>query len=117
MKFPSLFKTAKHSHFHYEPRYYDPVKEEIKKKMEAAQKAKATQEANNDHYDASSISAAFRNRERKSSQASTLQLIIAIALMGTFVGWLVYGNDIFYIFLLLSPLYFYFRFKGFRKKQ
>lgn len=29
MKFPSIFKTAKHQRFSITPRYYDPIKEEI----------------------------------------------------------------------------------------
>ncbi|MGL1887799.1 MAG: hypothetical protein OCD76_14880 [Reichenbachiella sp.] len=113
MKFPSFVKTQKYSRFEYSPRYYDAVKEEIDGKLRAAKarlkNGASDDEDENDH--SSSISAAFSKRERKSSQASTVQLIIAAALLGTFVGWLFIGNDILYIFLILSPLYFYFRIK------
>lgn len=115
MKFPSLFKTAKHSKFNYEPRYYDPIKEEIQRKLRIARQEQASEGESSQHT--SSISAAFRRRERKSSQTSAIQLIIAVALLGTFVGWLFYGNDVFYAYLLLSPFYFYFRIKGMTKKQ
>lgn len=113
MKFPSLIRTNKFSQFHYEPRYYDPIKEEIEGKLKAARANKNKELTGHGH--ASSISAAFRKRERKSSQTSVIQMLIAAAMLGTFVGWIFYGNDIFYIYLLLSPLYFYFRIKG-RKK-
>ncbi|MFY0625563.1 MAG: hypothetical protein JXR07_04680 [Reichenbachiella sp.] len=110
MKFPSFIKTSNHSRFHFEPRYYDPVKEEIKAKIEAAKKNAKNGDSSSNYN--SSISAAFSRRERKTGQTSMVQMIIAAALFGTFVGWMFYGNDVFYIFLVLSPLYFYFRLKG-----
>ncbi|SMD32378.1 hypothetical protein SAMN04488029_0723 [Reichenbachiella faecimaris] len=115
MKFPSLIRTSKFSQFHYEPRYYDPIKEEIEGKLKAARANKDTENPSTQY--ASSISAAFRKRERKSSQASVVQMLIAAAMLVTFVGWVFYGNDVFYIYLLLSPLYFYFRLKGRNKSK
>lgn len=115
MKFPSLIRTNKFSQFHYEPRYYDPIKEEIEGKLKAARANKGKENLNTGH--ASSISAAFRKRERKSSQTSVVQMLIAAAMLVTFVGWVFYGNDVFYIYLLLSPLYFYFRLKGRNKSK
>lgn len=115
MKFPFLIRTNKFSRFHYEPRYYDPVKEEIEGKLKAARARKNNPDQIDRH--ASSISAAFRKRERKSSQTSVVQLLIAVAMLSTALGWWFYGNDIFYIFLFLSPLYFYFRLKGRNKPR
>ncbi|MEO9802560.1 MAG: hypothetical protein ABJF04_04895 [Reichenbachiella sp.] len=115
MKFPSLIRTNKFSQFHYEPRYYDPIKEEIEGKLKAARTNKGKQSLSGGH--ASSISAAFRKRERKSSQTSIVQMLIAAAMLTTFVGWIFYGNDVFYIYLILSPLYFYFRLKGRNKPR
>jgi len=110
MKFPSLFKATNYSRFHYEPRYYDPIKEEIKAKMEAAKSG--VEHSTSTREFSSNISAAFSRRAKKSGQSSIVQLIIVVALFGTFVGWIFFGNDIFYIYLILSPLYFYFRIKG-----
>lgn len=36
-----MFKTTKHQRYEYKPRYYDPVKEELKERVERAKKAKA----------------------------------------------------------------------------
>lgn len=115
MKFPSLIRTSKFSQFHYEPRYYDPIKEEIEGKLKAA-RANQNNPSDSTSY-TSSISAAFRKRERKSSQASVVQMLIAAAMLVTFVGWVFYGNQVFYVYLLLSPLYFYFRLKGRNKSR
>lgn len=109
MKFPSIIKTPKYNRFNFEPRYYDPIKEEIEEKFRMA---RAKTKAGSSEKHTSSISAAFSKRQKKSSQTSTIQLVIAIALMGTFVGWLFYGNQVFYAYLVLSPLYFYWRLKN-----
>jgi len=115
MKFPSLIRTSKFSQFHYEPRYYDPIKEEIEGKLKAARLNKSDESISSEY--ASSISAAFRKRERVSSRASVVQMLIAAAMLATFVGWVFYGNDVFYIYLLISPLYFYFRLRGRNKSK
>lgn len=111
MKFPSLFRTAKHQQFKFEPRYYDPIKEEIDQKLAAAKHELQKEKSGDSNYQ-SNISAAFKRRQKAQSQTSVVQLLIAVILFGTFVGWLFYGNDVFYIFLLLAPVYFYFRIKG-----
>ncbi|UXP32391.1 hypothetical protein N6H18_00180 [Reichenbachiella agarivorans] len=112
MKFPSFIKTTKYSQFSYEPRYYDPIKEEIDTKMKAARARQAGIDAGDSSMEyKSSISAAFGKREKKSNQTSIVQLLLAAAIFGVVVGWLFVGNDVFYIFLVLSPLYFYFRLK------
>ena len=38
MRFPSLFRTPRHQKFHIEPRYYDPIKEEIAERTERIRK-------------------------------------------------------------------------------
>ncbi|MEQ6119693.1 hypothetical protein [Reichenbachiella sp. MALMAid0571] len=108
MRIPSIIKTPKYNRFKFEPRHYDPIKEEIEEKLKMA---RAQKEFDTTGYQ-SSISAAFSKRQKKNSQASTFQLILAIVLMGTFVGWLFYGNQFFYAYLLLSPIYFYWRLKN-----
>lgn len=114
MKIPSIIKTPRHNRFNFEPRHYDPVKEEIEEKIRAY---KANKALNKSERNTSSISAAFSKRQRKNSTASAIQLIIAIVLMVTCVGWLFYGNQIFYSYLLLSPIYFYWRFKNRRNRD
>lgn len=108
MKLPSIVKVSRHNRFKYDPRYYDPVKEEIDEKLRVARKE--LKEGHDMEY-TSNISTAFQRRQRGTGRSSFLQLIIAVVLMATFIGWLFYGNDVFYTFLIVSPLYFYFRFK------
>lgn len=59
--------------------------------------------------------------ERKSPTApssSLLQLLIAAILGLTFVGWLYFGNQIFYSLWLVVPFYLFFRLKkGMSRKR
>ncbi len=110
MKFPSIIRTPKHNRFSFEPRYYDPIKEEIEEKLKQARQEKHGGENNSSH--ASHISAAFGKRQQKRNQTSAIQMIIAIVLIVTFTAWLFYGNEVFYVYLMLSPAYFYWRFKS-----
>ena len=111
MKFPSLFRTAKYQQFKFEPRYYDPIKEEIDQKLAAAKKELQNEKTGETNYQ-SNISAAFQRRQKAQSKTSTIQLLIALGLFSVVVAWLFYGNDVFYALFLLIPVYFYFRIKG-----
>ena len=78
-------------------------------------KQELNEDIKNNH--SSSIAGAFKRKTSTSFtgsnySASLVQLIIAIVLLGTFVGYLFYGNQIFYVLLLGAPVYLFFRLKG-----
>lgn len=117
MRFPSLFRLPKHQRFHIEPRYYDPVKMEIKERTERikqAMKRKITED-----YKPTQIH--FKRKARASPVASMLQLLIALILGMMVVGWLEFGNRIFYfLFWLVIPtylLYLFIKMKKLRRKN
>lgn len=105
MKFPSLIKTAKYRRFEMEPRYYDPIKEELEERTERIKR-----EMKGDYdpqYSGGRIS--FDRKTRKTASASMLQLVIAAVLSLGVVGWLYLGNDVLYALWLGVPIYLYFR--------
>ena len=109
MKFPSLFRLPKHQQFHIAPRYYDPVKEEMEKRVENIRK-----EMEGVPVDIETGDRRFNFRKKKSSKltanASMMQLIIAIGLVILLLGWLQYGNSFFYYLIwVIIPLYFFVR--------
>ena len=116
MKFPSFIKTAKYGRFNYEPRYYDPIKEEIQGKIAAAKRRAAAGETK-DEVDAysMSISAAFAKRERKSNQTSWMQLSVAAGIMGGLVLWWYQAYE--YALIVLVAGYIFFKFKQRAKKK
>jgi hypothetical protein len=106
MKIPSLFRMPQHKRFNFEPHYYDPVKEDIKNRMarirsELSEEALKTQRR--------SIHEGFQRREKQDRRVDMMQWILIILMLGTILGWLYFGNVAFYIFLVLFPLYVWFR--------
>lgn len=111
MRFPSLVKVPKNRRFEIEPRYYDPIKEEIEERTE-----RIRQEMNREGSGyAPSSRITFERRSESAPNTSFLQLLIAAILGLIVVGWLYYGNDVFYLLWLAVPIYLFFRLRRFRK--
>lgn len=119
MKVPSIVRLPKYKSFSYEPRHYDPIKEEIEERTERIRREleaenliekREDEEGQAKTHSAASIS--FRRKERSNNNATLLQLAIAALLGALVVGWLYYGDKIFYSLFLIFPVYIYFRFKG-----
>ncbi len=102
MKFPSLSKIPRHKRFNFEPRYYDPVKEDIKNRTERIRE-ELKHESIRSHRE--HIKNAFARRERSNIATNFMQLLLILILLSTFAGWLMYGNVALYIFLVIFPLY------------
>lgn len=116
MKFPTFTRLPNYKRFNFEPRYYDPVKEDIEVRT-ARVKQEISQLAEDRINHPSNIAGSFSKRANYTKNANILQLVIIIFLITLFGGYLLYGNDIFYIFLLIVPVYFYFRLKKFSKQR
>lgn len=115
MKFPSLIRLPRNRRFEIEPRYYDPIKEEIEERT-----ARIRQELESGksgaEYTPGRIS--FERKTQNVPSSSLLQMGIA-ALLGTVVmGWLYFGNEFFYYAAFLAiPVYIYFRFMRRRRNR
>lgn len=103
MKFPSIIKTARYRRFEMEPRYYDPIKEEIEERTERIKREMKGEYST--EYSGARIS--FDRKTRKTASTSFLQLLIAAVLSLMVVGWLYIGNEVFYVLVLLVPFYLY----------
>ncbi len=106
MKIPSLFRIPDYKRFNFEPRHYDPVKEDIKNRV-ARIKADLSEEPLSTHRQ--SIHEAFQKRDRQIKRVNLMQMILIIIMMGTIAGWLFFGNVAFYVFLVVFPVYIWFR--------
>lgn len=114
MKFPSLFRTASHQRFHVEPRYYDPVKEEIDartSRIRAELGQKKDVEFGDIKHASSRINGAFTRRASRRSGVNVMQLVILLLLIGLFGGFLYFGELAVYIVLIISSLLLYLKFK------
>ncbi len=113
MRFPSLIRLPRNRRFNIEPRYYDPVKEEIKErtrriKLELEGKSKGGQTPGK---------ITFQRKTESIPNASFLQMLIAAVLGVSVIGWLYYGNDVFYALWLIVPVYLYFRLRRPKAKR
>ena len=113
MKVPSLIRIPKHQKFKFEPRYYDPVKEDINNRT-ALIKQEMSQTPT--VFGRSNIAGSFARREREDRNVSLLQLIIVVCLIGLTFGFFYYGNAVFYLLWAIVPVYLFFRFKNFRRR-
>jgi hypothetical protein len=114
MRFPTLFRTPRHQQFHIEPRYYDPIKEQIKERTE---RIKKEMDGELDENYTSQIS--FKKRSVKKTPASSLlQLSIAVVLIILTFGWLEFGNLVFeYALYLIIPVYLIYRLRKMRRSR
>ncbi|MEK6480902.1 hypothetical protein WJR50_25395 [Catalinimonas sp. 4WD22] len=117
MKFPTLTRLPNNRRFNIEPRYYDPIKEDIEERTSRIkQEISQLREGGSSDY-ASGISGSFSKRANYTKNANILQMIILISLIVFIGGYLLYGNDIFYIFVLIVPIYFYIRIRKYSKRR
>ncbi len=109
MKFPSLFRTAQHKRFNFEPRYYDPIKEDIARRTARLERDSTNNQTNNYR---TNISNAFARKPRQSNKTGIIQFsIMAILFCGVF-GWIFYGDIVLYLVLGILGLYILYRLKG-----
>lgn len=106
MNFSFLKRVPKNKRFFYEPRYYDPIKEEIKYRTETIRKEISREKKGNYH---SMISEGFARKERRASKASSMQLILIALLIGGFTGYIYFGNTALWIFMGLFAVYIFIR--------
>ena len=116
MKLPGLMSKAKYQRFHIEPRYYDPVKEDIENRTSRIKSELELTEGKADFGYRSQIEGSFRKNMKHATgggvdQTVVVRLLIMVILV-TMVGGFVYvGMEIFYLLLLLVPFYLWRRIK------
>lgn len=114
MRFPSLIRLQKNKRFTIEPRYYDPVKEEIEERTRRIRAELESDRKTADEYRPAHIK--FERKTTPAPSSSLIQLLIAAILGGGVVGWLYFGNMVFYTLWLGVPIYALYRMRSFRRK-
>jgi hypothetical protein len=116
MKIPTLTRLPNYRKFNFEPRYYDPIKEDVEERTSRI-KQELRQHSHSSVSQSSGIHGAFARRASYTRSSNILQVVIMITLFTFFFGYLYFGNNIFYILLLVGPIYVYFRFKQISGKR
>ncbi|MBR9998418.1 MAG: hypothetical protein KFF73_05570 [Cyclobacteriaceae bacterium] len=108
MRLPTLTRLPKNKRFNFQPRYYDPIKEEIVERTSRI-KSEINQETSAAYRE--NISAAFRRRSRAEKKSGVMQFGFVILFLLIFIGFLTFGEKIFLSFLLLIPIYIWIKMK------
>lgn len=95
MKLPSFIRLPKSRKFNFDPRHYDPIRDDVDQRVS---------EIKNNVKSKNKIYFDFKRKSEVIS-GSKLQLIIALFLSFFIFGWLYIGNNIF-IFTILLPLWY-----------
>ncbi len=82
MKLPLIFKTASNKRFNFMPRYYDPIREEIKERTEAIRNQLNSPDT---EFIRSNISEAFAKRSKEYSKGNFIQFVIILSLIAILV--------------------------------
>jgi hypothetical protein len=114
MKIPSLVRVPKYKRFNFEPRHYDPIKEDLKNRTELIE-----QQLKNNSSDTAikqRISETFvRDKHRTGGKLNGLQIALVFLLSASFVGFLYIGFYAFFITGVIILIYVLFQlgmFKG-----
>lgn len=102
MKIPSIFRLPAHQRFEIQPRYYDPVKEDIEKRTDRIRKQLENEK---NGLKTESIREAYKARGGSSRSADLFQLLMIIIVGLSIGGYLMYGASVYFALLLLVPLY------------
>ena len=114
MKF-KIFKTATHQRFHIEPRYYDPVKEDIQNRTARIKGELGIQDEKFEPGYRSQIAGSFRKNmkhtpEQVGGNVVILRLTILIVLSIVILGFAYNLPRLFYLLLLFVPFYLWKKF-------
>ena len=108
MKLPSLVRVPKYKRFNFEPRHYDPLKEEIKNRTERIKnELKSSADGKIDEFAVRQrISEAFvRDRNKTGGKLAGSQLFFVFVVGASFVGFWFVGFPIFIITGVIIFLY------------
>jgi hypothetical protein len=90
MKLPTLTGLPKYRRFTFEPRYYDPIKEEVKIKENSARRmlhgADIEQNAENMRLMKDRIAGSFKRKSSDSKRSFLIQAVIAVGLTLLFLA-------------------------------
>lgn len=97
MKLPSIIKIPAYERFKYEPRFYDPIKEDIDGRRERVRRQIEGEKRRGTYSSRTRLEGSFIRPSTTPGQTSFLRLIIAGILFSGIVGFLYVGNIAIYI--------------------
>ena len=97
MKLPSIINIPAYQRFKYEPRFYDPIKEDIDGRRERIKRQIEGDRRRGTDSSRTRLQGAFARRVPHEGKSSFLRLTIGVILFSGVVGFLYFGNIAVYI--------------------
>lgn len=108
MKIPSIFRLPRHQRYEIQPRYYDPIKEEIEEKRKKVRRFMELNKKNgisNTVKPGERLEGAFLKHAPRKDNSTQLRLVLGSVLFGGTVAYLYFGELAIYITVGLVVLY------------
>lgn len=103
MKFPSLLKTPANKRFSIEPRYYDPIKEDIENRTDRIKKMLEAREAEEASGHTSRIQGSFsRYSQHRNTKTGALRFAIMLFLSMGLLGYWFFGELALYTIMVIA---------------
>jgi len=118
IKFPSLFgRIPKHQKFSFEPRFYDPVKEEKQERENRIRQELENEKNKTVTGYRSRIQGSFHSARKRSSatssnlKAALIRIGILLFMVLFIMAYLQWGSIAFYGFMIFIPFYVWIKFR------
>lgn len=105
MKLPSIIKIPSYQRFNYEPRHYDPIKDDIDERRRRIRHSLDAEKSKGEYSSRGRLQGSFRRRKAAEDNSGFIRLIIGAMLFAGVVGYLYFGNIALYITIGLVLTY------------
>lgn len=105
MKLPSIIKIPSYQRFNYEPRHYDPIKEDIEERRKRIRRSLDAERSKGGYSARGRLEGSFKRRGAAEDNSGFIRLIVGAVLFAGVVGYLYFGNIALYITAGLGLLY------------
>ncbi len=92
MKLPSIIKIPSYQRFNYEPRHYDPIKDDIDERRRRIRRSLDAEKKGEGYSSRGRLEGSFRRRKAAEDNSGFLRLIIGAVLFAGVIGYLYFGN-------------------------
>ena len=97
MKLPSILRIPSYQRFNYEPRHYDPIKDDIEERRQRIRRRINADRKSGAGHSRERLEGAFTRRAPVKDNSGIIRLVVAAVLFAGVVGYLYYGNIAVYI--------------------
>jgi len=97
MKLPSILRIPSYQRFNYEPRHYDPIKDDIEQRRNRIRRRLDVDKKSGAYSSRNRLEGAFTGRAPVKDNSGIIRLAVAAVLFAGVVGYLYFGNIAVYL--------------------